>query len=67
MAETTLLIEGMSCQHCVMSVQKALAALDGVKSLEVSLGTAKVAYDDTRITRATLEEAVRNAGYGITG
>jgi copper chaperone len=67
MAETTLMIEGMSCQHCVMSVQKALAALEGVKSYDVSLGTAKVTYDDTSITRAALEEAVRNAGYRITG
>lgn len=67
MAETTIMIEGMSCQHCVMSVQKAIGALEGVDSHDVSIGTAKVTYDDTRTSRAAIEEAVRKAGYRITG
>ena len=29
--ERNLQIEGMMCQHCVMHVQKALAALPGVE------------------------------------
>ena len=30
-------IEGMMCNHCTAHVQKALEALDGVESVEVSL------------------------------
>ena len=30
-------IEGMKCQHCVRSVQKALEALEGVTGVEVDL------------------------------
>jgi len=37
MQTTTLKITGMTCNHCVMSVQKALASVPGVKSAEVSL------------------------------
>ncbi len=31
-------IEGMSCGHCVMRVEKGVAALPGVKSAKVDLG-----------------------------
>lgn len=33
----TVYIEGMMCNHCTAHVQKALEALDGVESVEVSL------------------------------
>lgn len=33
----TIYIEGMSCNHCKMSVEKALNSIDGVTKVEVSL------------------------------
>lgn len=33
----TVYINGMMCSHCTAHVQKALGALDGVESVEVSL------------------------------
>ena len=30
-------VEGMSCDHCVLSVQEALESLEGVASVSVSL------------------------------
>lgn len=65
MAETTLKIGGMSCQHCVMTVKKSLDALEGVSSSEVSIGTASVIYDDTVTDRDTVLNAVRKSGYKI--
>lgn len=65
MAETTLKIGGMSCQHCVMTVKKSLDALEGVSSSEVSIGTAGVIYDNTITDRDTLVNAVRKSGYKI--
>ncbi|MEE8422998.1 MAG: heavy-metal-associated domain-containing protein [Thermodesulfobacteriota bacterium] len=35
MAEITLKIDGMSCQHCVMSVKKAIDWVEGVSSSDV--------------------------------
>jgi copper chaperone len=67
MADTALKIEGMSCQHCVMNVKKALDALDGVSSSNVEIGSAKVSYDDSRLSRADLEAAVVKAGYKVVG
>ncbi len=65
MAETTLKIGGMSCQHCVMTVKKSLEALEGVSSSEVSIGTASVIYDNTITDRDTLVNAVLKSGYKI--
>ena len=30
-------IRGMSCQHCVMAVKKALGGIDGIKDVSVDL------------------------------
>jgi len=39
---STLKVKGMSCQHCVMSVKKALDQLDGVQNVEVDLKKGEV-------------------------
>ncbi|MEJ2182047.1 MAG: cation transporter [Nitrospirota bacterium] len=66
MAQATLKIEGMSCQHCVMRVKQALEGLDGVSSSKVEIGTAEVAFDEKKISRADLEMAVEKAGYKVS-
>ena len=67
MAEVTLIIEGMSCQHCVGNVKKALDSVDGVSSSDVSVGSAKVVYDESKTSSETIAQAVTKAGYKITG
>jgi len=41
MAEFTLRIDGMHCGSCVRRVSQALAAIEGLKVGEVSLGEAR--------------------------
>ena len=67
MSEIILSVTGMTCGGCVNSVQKVLAALPGVQSVEVSLtpGQARVVVDPTRIDRAALVQAVIDAGFGV--
>jgi len=65
MAETTLKIEGMSCQHCVMRVKKAVEELGGVSKSEVDVGSAHVVYDDSKVKKEDIEAAVRKAGYTV--
>ena len=62
MRTKTLLIDGMSCQHCVMELKKQLTKLD-VKINDVQIGSAKIDYDDEKISQAQLEEAVKEAGF----
>jgi copper ion binding protein len=65
MREITINIEGMSCQHCVMRVKKAIEGLAGISGLSVEVGSAKVTFDETKIQQADIENAVVKAGYKI--
>ena len=65
MAEVTVKINGMSCQHCVAAVKKALDGLDGVDSSEVSVGSATVVFDESKTNKDAIEGAIQNAGYTI--
>ncbi len=65
MIEREFRIEGMSCQHCVMAVKKELAKVPGVEIRDVRIGSASVAYDETRTDPARLEAAIAEAGYRV--
>ena len=65
MAEILLKIEGMSCQHCVMSVKKAVEKITGVTSAEISIGNAKVTFDGSKTNRNEIAKAVEDAGYKV--
>jgi copper chaperone CopZ len=58
-----LKIGGMSCNHCLMRVKKALESSPGVKSAEVDLasGTATVTGEGMNVNK--LISAVVAAGY----
>ncbi|HKZ40399.1 MAG TPA: cation transporter [Candidatus Hodarchaeales archaeon] len=60
-----LKIEGMSCGHCVMSVKKQLDKIAGVVVDDVQIGTAKIQYDETKVTEQTLALAIDEAGYKL--
>ena len=57
-------IEGMMCQHCKAAVEKALRAVDGVESVEVSLED-KCATVTGSADPAALKQAVIDAGYEV--
>ena len=63
----TFAVEGLTCGHCVKTVERAISALDGVESASVDL----VPGGRSRLTvaGAASEEAVRtaviSAGYSL--
>ena len=69
MSEIILSVAGMTCGGCVNSVHKVLSALPGVQSVEVTLtpGQARVVYDEARVERAVMVQAVVDAGFGVSG
>ena len=69
MTETTLDIQGMTCDHCVSVVQQALREVPGVHSAEVSLQQkqAAVVYDSRSTSPSELAEAVQEAGFQASG
>ena len=64
--EKVLKVEGMMCAHCQKHVTNALAKLDGVTSVDVSL-EAKTATvkADRDIPVAEFEKAITEAGYEL--
>ena len=65
--EKTMKIEGMMCGHCEAAVKKALEAVDGVASAEVShtSGTAIVTLSKP-VDSAVLKKAVEDKDYKVT-
>ena len=65
--EKTMKIEGMMCGHCEAAVKKALEAVDGVASAEVShtSGTAVVTLSKP-VDNAVLKKAVEDKDYKVT-
>ena len=59
-----ILIEGMSCEHCVGHVKEALEGLDKVTSVEVSLQN-KYAIVETTNSNEELKEAIEEEGYDV--
>lgn len=67
MTNLVLQVEGMSCNHCVEAVTKALKAVQGVDSVAVSLAEKKVSigYEDASVTPEQLKEAIEDQGYDV--
>ena len=65
--EKTLEITGMMCGHCEMAVKKALEAVDGVESADVSheKGTAVVTLSK-EVSNDVLKKAVEDKDYTVT-
>ncbi|MDO4280509.1 MAG: heavy metal translocating P-type ATPase [Peptococcaceae bacterium] len=64
----TVNVEGMSCNHCKMSVEKGLEGLDGVKKAVVSLDD-KTAKITTSVDPSTLpiEKTINDLGFTFKG
>ena len=65
MAKATIKVQGMTCNHCVMRVAKALKAVPGVQDAQVDLQKAEavVTYDESKVAQDKLSSAVVEAGY----
>lgn len=60
-------VEGMACQHCVLSIQKAVGALKGVNGVEVNLKGKQVTvdYDSSQVDFETIKNAIEDQGYDV--
>ena len=64
----SLVVPGMTCATCPITVKRALNKVDGVTRVEVNYEKkeAVVTFDDTRTAVKTLTDATTNAGYPST-
>ena len=59
-----LKIDGMGCEHCIKSVREALEGINGVKVLDVKIGSAEVEAENDRVLNE-IKEKLDDAGYDL--
>lgn len=60
-----ILIEGMSCNHCVSHVKEALEALEGVSQVDVNLEGKYAIIETNVVDNVVLKEAIEEEGYEV--
>jgi copper chaperone len=67
MEKVTLNVQGMSCGHCVKSVEGSVGKLNGVSEVKVHLenGTVDVEFDSHKVTLETIKETIDDQGYDV--
>ncbi|MBP1995279.1 copper ion binding protein [Paenibacillus eucommiae] len=65
MKNVTLQVEGMSCNHCVNSVESALKALGAVGKVDLSSKTVAIQYEEAKLELDTIKEAIEEQGYEV--
>ncbi len=64
--EKNVYIEGMSCNHCKMSVEKALKSIDGVENVVVKLDDKKASITSTKsINNDEIKKVIEDIGFEV--
>jgi len=61
----TYTVTGMTCGHCVLSVQEEVAELAGVTSAQADLATGRLTVAGEGVDDDAVAAAVREAGYEV--
>ncbi|GJL56994.1 MAG: copper chaperone CopZ [Nitrospirales bacterium] len=67
MANVTLSVPDISCDHCKQSIEGALKVVEGVSAVEVHVPekTVDVSFDDTKVQQGILTKTIEDQGYTI--
>ncbi|MFD1065462.1 copper chaperone CopZ [Oceanobacillus locisalsi] len=67
MANKTLSVQGMSCGHCVQSIEGNVGELNGVESVKVHLqdGKVDVSFDEEKVNLKDITEIIEEQGYDV--
>ena len=63
----TLTAPGMSCNHCKMTIEKAVRGLPGITGVNADPDTKKVEidFDEKTVTPEAIRRAIEEAGYEV--
>ncbi|GHU79493.1 copper chaperone CopZ [Clostridia bacterium] len=67
MDKTIIKVDGMSCEHCVTAITKAVSALSGVSNVKVDLKakTVTVTYDAAKTPLDKIKFEIEDQGYEV--
>ncbi len=68
-AESKVNLPGLQCESCVVTIKKALKAVDGVSGIEIDKKTkvATVKFDKSKTDASKIETAIAKSGYDANG
>ncbi|HID29846.1 MAG TPA: heavy-metal-associated domain-containing protein [Desulfobacterales bacterium] len=59
-------IKGMSCNHCVVAVTKALNEIEGIKNIKVDLSKGEATFEEKKpANMMAVKEQIKKAGYEV--
>ena len=67
MTAKTLSVPGIHCDHCKMSIEKAVGELSGVDAVAVDIGAATVelSFDEKALELDQIIAAIEEVGYEV--
>jgi copper chaperone len=67
MEKMTLTVKGMSCGHCINSIEGSVGELTGVNNVKVNLdsGSVNVEFNPNEVTLDKIKETIDDQGYDV--
>ncbi|MGG1574335.1 copper chaperone CopZ [Fictibacillus sp. NRS-1165] len=67
MEKKTLMVKGMSCNHCVNAIEGNVCKLAGVTEVKVNLSEGKVdvTFDSNKVSLEKIKETIDDQGYDV--
>lgn len=65
MKNITLQVEGMSCQHCVNSIEGALKEIGAKGKVDLKKNIVEVSFDENQIAIERIKETIEDQGYDM--
>lgn len=65
MKNTTLQVEGMSCQHCVISIEGALKDIGVLGKVDLGNNSVEVSYEESKTSMDLIKQTIEDQGYEV--
>ena len=65
MEKIVLKVEGMSCEHCKMSVEKGLAAIGVKAEVNLEAHTVTIEHDAKKVSEKQIITEIEDLGYEV--
>ncbi|PAK44072.1 copper chaperone CopZ [Peribacillus simplex] len=67
MKNVTLNVQGMSCGHCVNSIEGSVGQLEGINQVNVKLNDAQVevTFNESQVSLDIIKETIEDQGYEV--
>lgn len=65
MEKQIIKVNGMSCNHCKMSIEKALKGIGVESSVNLAEKTILVEYDQDKVQKAQIVSEIEDQGYEV--